>query len=104
MKCTHCGGELRQRNRARLITTGLALCAAALVLVFIVHLAVVILAAFVLAVTGAYFLKWALQMDGWWCPKCGRVLVERAAFNVLKNDLHHGACPGCGTRIPGVDL
>ncbi len=38
------------------------------------------------------------------CPKCGRMLIERAAFNVLKNDLHHGACPGCGTKIPGVDL
>jgi hypothetical protein len=73
MTCTHCGAELRQRNRARLTVTGIGLCAAAMVLVFIVHLAVVILAALVLAVTGAYFLKWALQMDGLWCPKCGRV-------------------------------
>ena len=77
MKCSHCGTELRQRNRARLIVTGIGLCAASMVLVFIVHLAVVILAAVVLAVVGAYFLKWALVMDGLWCPKCGRVPRSR---------------------------
>jgi hypothetical protein len=73
MNCPHCGAELHQRNRARLIMTGIGFIAAAMIVVFVMHLAVVILAGFVLALIGAYFLKWALVMNGLWCRKCGRV-------------------------------
>lgn len=78
MNCPSCGAELHQRNRARLIATGLGFILAAFVLLFIVHLAVIVLAGVVLAVIGAYFLKWALLMDGLWCRRCGRV-PKRAA-------------------------
>ena len=73
MNCPRCGSPLHQRNRARLIVTGIGFVVAAMVLVFLAHLAVVILAAAVLAMTGAYFLKWALLMNGLWCRECGRV-------------------------------
>jgi len=73
MNCPHCGAELRQRNKVRLVTTGIGFIAAAFVLLFVLHLAVVVLAGVVLAVTGAYFIKWALTMNGLWCPRCGRV-------------------------------
>ena len=36
------------------------------------------------------------------CPTCNRTLIERYGFRVLRNDLANGACPGCGTPIPGV--
>lgn len=36
------------------------------------------------------------------CPACLRTLVERRGFRVLRNVLTAaGACPGCGTQIPG---
>lgn len=36
------------------------------------------------------------------CPKCGRMLIERHGFTVLANHLRGDACPDCGTKIPGV--
>jgi len=36
------------------------------------------------------------------CPSCGELLIERAGFRVRKNYLRNGACPKCGTAIPGV--
>jgi len=36
------------------------------------------------------------------CPSCGKVLIKRYGFDVLKNDLQEGHCPHCGTGIPGV--
>jgi len=73
MNCSRCGSELRQRSKGRLVVTGLGFIAAAFAILFVLHLAVVVVAAVVLAVTGAYFIKWAMTMDGLWCPKCGRV-------------------------------
>jgi pyruvate formate lyase activating enzyme len=35
------------------------------------------------------------------CPNCRAALVERYGFRVLKNRVRNGACPGCGTKIPG---
>ncbi len=35
------------------------------------------------------------------CPRCGRLLVERAGFFVTRMDLVRGRCP-CGEPIPGV--
>ncbi|MFV1958056.1 MAG: AmmeMemoRadiSam system radical SAM enzyme [Planctomycetota bacterium] len=36
------------------------------------------------------------------CPACGRLLIQRSRFRVLKNDLVDGACPRCGHEIEGV--
>lgn len=36
-----------------------------------------------------------------YCPKCGRTLIERLGFQVLKNTLADGKCPSCKTSIPG---
>jgi pyruvate formate lyase activating enzyme len=36
------------------------------------------------------------------CPRCDRLLVERSGFNVLRNEILEGACPGCATPIAGV--
>jgi pyruvate formate lyase activating enzyme len=36
------------------------------------------------------------------CPQCNRVLVQRFGFNVLRNDIQAGCCPGCRTPIAGV--
>jgi len=36
------------------------------------------------------------------CPKCRKKVIERTGFSVKSNTLKSGACPGCGTRIPGV--
>ena len=39
-----------------------------------------------------------------YCPSCRTLLVERAGYTILRNDLTpaHGFCPTCSTRIPGV--
>ena len=36
------------------------------------------------------------------CPKCGATLVHRAGYVIVENRISNGACPACGTRIPGV--
>ncbi|MBP7635783.1 radical SAM protein, partial [Candidatus Ozemobacteraceae bacterium] len=36
-----------------------------------------------------------------YCPTCGRTVIERLGFQVLKNTLAGGACPACRTSIPG---
>jgi pyruvate formate lyase activating enzyme len=37
------------------------------------------------------------------CHACGRAVIRRQGFRILANELGPGgACPGCGTRIPGV--
>jgi len=36
------------------------------------------------------------------CPSCEKVLIHRYGFLVEGDDLSDGACPRCGTRIPGV--
>ena len=38
------------------------------------------------------------------CPKCGRVLIERADFGITKNSVRNARCPNCGMRITGVGL
>ena len=35
------------------------------------------------------------------CPKCAATVIERWGFEVLANRLIDGACPDCGTPIPG---
>jgi len=36
------------------------------------------------------------------CPGCSALLVERAGFTVVRNNLQGGRCPKCGMGIPGV--
>ncbi len=36
------------------------------------------------------------------CPNCGRTVIERVGFRVLKNDIVKGACRHCHARIEGV--
>jgi pyruvate formate lyase activating enzyme len=36
------------------------------------------------------------------CPKCKRVLIRRAGYEVLEMKVAAGKCPGCGRPIPGI--
>jgi pyruvate formate lyase activating enzyme len=36
------------------------------------------------------------------CPGCGIRLVERRGYEIVSFRLRHGACPECGTVIPGI--
>ncbi len=36
------------------------------------------------------------------CPGCAVPVIERVGFRVIRNRLRAGACPKCGTAIPGV--
>ena len=38
------------------------------------------------------------------CYRCGRILVDRMGFSVLKNQVRGGKCGHCGTEIDGVEL
>ena len=38
------------------------------------------------------------------CPACGKVLINRMGFGILKNKIQNGRCPNCGTQISGVGL
>lgn len=35
------------------------------------------------------------------CPNCGRTLIQRQGFSVVKNEIVNGRCRFCGARIPG---
>lgn len=37
-----------------------------------------------------------------YCPGCGKRLIERTHFIVLKNHVKKGLCPACGEKIPGL--
>jgi len=77
MICPHCGAELQQRNRVRLVITGSGFIVAAFALLWLLHLPVVVLACVVLTVIGAYFVNWGVRFNGLWCRKCGRVPKPR---------------------------
>lgn len=36
------------------------------------------------------------------CPHCGRRVIERAGFRVLKNEVVNGECRHCHTKIDGI--
>lgn len=36
-----------------------------------------------------------------YCPKCGKLLIERKGFYILKNEIKNGKC-SCGKEISGV--
>jgi pyruvate formate lyase activating enzyme len=37
-----------------------------------------------------------------YCLKCGKKLIERTHFIMLKNNLKNGRCPSCNENIPGI--
>jgi pyruvate formate lyase activating enzyme len=37
-----------------------------------------------------------------YCPKCGKMLVQRSGYNILENFVKDGKCPQCGERIGGI--
>ena len=37
-----------------------------------------------------------------YCPRCGRTVVERRGFSILKVSIVEGKCAGCGENIAGV--
>jgi pyruvate formate lyase activating enzyme len=36
------------------------------------------------------------------CPKCGKLLIERQAYTVVQNNISDGKCKFCNTAVPGV--
>jgi pyruvate formate lyase activating enzyme len=36
------------------------------------------------------------------CPKCGKLLIERQAYTVVQNNISNGKCKFCYTAVPGV--
>jgi pyruvate formate lyase activating enzyme len=36
------------------------------------------------------------------CPTCKKMVIERRGFTILANNLNHGACKFCDTKIAGV--
>lgn len=39
-----------------------------------------------------------------YCHHCSNLLIERLGYSILKNKLEGGCCPGCGSKMHGVDL
>jgi pyruvate formate lyase activating enzyme len=36
------------------------------------------------------------------CPACGKMLIERSRYTIIKNDLNDEACPECGHEVHGI--
>lgn len=41
------------------------------------------------------------RYENTYCHRCGTLLIERFGFHVARNRIRNGACPQCGTSIPG---
>ncbi len=42
-------------------------------------------------------------LDNTYCPSCGKLLIKRAGFNIVKLEItEEGRCPACGAKIEGV--
>ncbi len=37
-----------------------------------------------------------------YCPKCGRILIEREGYRIKQNNIEYGNCKFCGEKIAGV--
>ncbi len=37
-----------------------------------------------------------------YCPGCGKLLIERNMYRILRNELKDGTCPACSRKIYGV--
>ena len=38
------------------------------------------------------------------CYSCGKILIDRLGFSIIKNVLKNSRCPYCGTQIDGIGL
>ncbi len=36
------------------------------------------------------------------CPRCGKMIIRRAGFMVVENEVEEGTCRYCGASIPGI--
>ncbi|MEM4390171.1 MAG: AmmeMemoRadiSam system radical SAM enzyme [Candidatus Micrarchaeia archaeon] len=41
-------------------------------------------------------------LENTYCPRCGKMLIERWGFEILKNLIPEGICPYCGKKLAGV--
>ena len=41
-------------------------------------------------------------MENTLCPKCGKTLIERQGYQIVKNSLKNGRCPHCGEHLSGL--
>ena len=44
----------------------------------------------------------AHEGENTFCHKCGKMILERRGFQIIKNNLEKGRCRFCMTRVPGV--
>lgn len=44
------------------------------------------------------------ESESTFCFDCGRLLIQRYGFTVLKNEVREGRCPSCGVSIDGVGM
>jgi pyruvate formate lyase activating enzyme len=42
------------------------------------------------------------QAENTYCPKCGKMLIERKGFSILNNNISKGKCKFCGEKIAGI--
>jgi len=71
--CPACGGPLIQKNRAKLIITGVCMCASLVASVFVPLL---LMPAIILALAGIYLIAWGTIGKGRWCRNCKRFVVS----------------------------
>jgi len=45
-----------------------------------------------------------LEEEKTYCYNCGQDLISRVGFNIVKNVLRDGKCPGCNTALDGLAL
>ncbi|MCK4999310.1 MAG: AmmeMemoRadiSam system radical SAM enzyme [Anaerohalosphaera sp.] len=38
------------------------------------------------------------------CPNCKHLLIERAGYHIISNNIKNEACPNCKTNIPGTGM
>ena len=37
-----------------------------------------------------------------YCPRCGKIVIERRGYFIVRNDLKGGKCKFCGENIAGI--
>jgi len=72
MNCPACGARLPARPVSRMIVTGALFIAAGMVLLFLLHLAIIVLASVLLVAIGATLWRSAFKVRAGRCPACGR--------------------------------